>query len=118
MDKVFITRLKTEGVIGVFAWEREVRQTLYIDVEMATDIKKAAATDNLAHTLDYKAITDRIQQFVAASQYQLIETLAEHLAGLLRREFGIPWLRLAVHKPGAIAAAQDVGITIERGVKP
>ena len=117
-DTVFIKGLKTEAVIGVFDWEREIRQALYIDVVMATDIRLAAAEDNLNHTLDYKAITDRIQHFVAQSRFKLIETLAEHLAVLLQAEFGIAWLQLSIHKPGAIANAQDIGITIERGEKP
>ena len=118
VDSVFIKGLKTEGIIGVFDWEREIRQPLYIDVVMATDIRRAAVEDNLAHTLDYKAITDRIQHFVADSGFKLIETLAERLAATLQAEFHIVWLQLSVHKPGAIADAQDIGITIERGEKP
>lgn len=117
-DTVFIKGLKTEGVIGVFDWEREIRQPLYIDVTMATDIRLAAAHDDLTDTLDYKAITDRIAQFVAQSAFKLIETLAERLAELLQKEFAIQWLQLAIHKPGAIAAASDIGIQIERGEKP
>ncbi|MDZ7923037.1 MAG: dihydroneopterin aldolase [Marinagarivorans sp.] len=118
MDKVFIKHLKTEGVIGVFDWEREVRQPLYIDITMATDIAQAAASDDLAHTLDYKTICDFIQQRVAGSHFKLIETLAETLAQELRQEFAIRWLELSVHKPSAIAAAGDIGITIQRGELP
>ncbi|HEY7773355.1 MAG TPA: dihydroneopterin aldolase [Marinagarivorans sp.] len=117
-DIVFIKGLKTEGVIGVFDWEREIRQPLYVDVEMATDIRRAAKRDELELTLNYKAVCERIAVFVKESQFQLIETLAERLAALLRAEFAIVWLRLSIHKPGAIANAQDIGITIERGDKP
>lgn len=117
-DKVFIKGLKTSGVIGVFDWEREVRQSLYIDVTMSTDITKAALTDDLSHTLNYKAITDMIRDFVANTQFQLIETLAEKLAERIQFDFHVVWLQLTVHKPGAIADADDVGISIERGEKP
>lgn len=117
-DTVFIKALKTEGVIGVFDWEREIRQPLFVDVVMATNIRQAAATDDLTHTLNYKAICDRITEYVATSQFKLIETLAEQLAALLQKEFAIEWLQLAIHKPGAIAAAGDIGIQIERGEKP
>lgn len=117
-DTVFIRGLKAEGVIGVFDWEREIRQTLLIDVTMATDIRKAASTDDLQHTLDYKAICEAIRAWVADEQFQLIETLAETIAARLRKEFSIRWLRLTIHKPTAIAEAMDVGITIERGETP
>ena len=118
MDTVFIKGLKTEGVIGVFEWEREIRQPLYIDVTLATDIRKAAETDDLQHTLDYKAITDAIKAFVSGTQFQLIETLAEALAQKIQQDFQVSWLALKIHKPGAIADAEDIGIVIERGVKP
>ena len=118
MDKVFIKHLKTEGVIGVFDWELEVRQPLYIDVILATNITRAAASDNLTYTLNYKAICDFIQQRVASSRFNLIETLAETLALELRQQFAIQWLELSVHKPGAIADAGDIGITIQRGEHP
>lgn len=117
-DTVFIRGLKADGVIGVFDWEREIRQTLVIDVTMATDIRQAASTDDLQHTLDYKAICDAIRDWVAAEQFKLIETLAETIAARLRAKFGVSWLRLTIHKPTAIAEAMDVGITIERGETP
>ncbi len=117
-DTVFIKGLKTNGIIGVFEWEREVRQSLYIDVTMSVDISQAALTDDLRHTLDYKAITDMIRDFVANTQFQLIETLADKLAEKIQFDFHVVWLQLTVHKPGAIADADDVGISIERGEKP
>ena len=113
-DIVYLRDLKVETVIGIFAWERAIRQQVSIDLEMASDIRRAAATDNIADALDYKAIAKRVIQFVGESEFQLVETLAERLAESLLDEFTIPWLRLRLSKPGAIRGAQDVGIIIER----
>lgn len=115
MDKVFIEGLELAAVIGVYPWEREVRQQLLLDLELGTDITAAASGDDLAHTLDYKAISDRLAEYAAASNFELLETLAERMAGLLMSEFGIQWLRLRLAKPGAIPAAQAVGVEIQRG---
>ncbi|MFK4016982.1 dihydroneopterin aldolase [Cobetia marina] len=115
MDRVLIEALAVETVIGVYDWERTIRQRLMIDLEMATDIRPAAAGDDLTHTLDYAAISARIQTYADDSQFELVETFAERLAALLREEFGIPWLRMTVRKPGAVPEAQAVGVRIERG---
>ncbi|MGO2502712.1 MAG: dihydroneopterin aldolase [Cobetia marina] len=115
MDRVLIEALAVETVIGVYDWERTIRQRLVIDLEMATDIRPAAAGDDLTHTLDYAAISARIQTYADDSQFELVETFAERLAALLREEFGIPWLRMTVRKPGAVPEAQAVGVRIERG---
>ncbi|HEX4940278.1 MAG TPA: dihydroneopterin aldolase [Candidatus Kapabacteria bacterium] len=115
MDIVFIRELKIQTVIGVFEWERAIRQTVVLDLEMAADVARAAATDRLEDALDYKAVTNRVVQFVEDSRFQLVETLAESIATILRDEFGVPWLRLRVSKPGAIHGAKDVGVLIERG---
>jgi len=115
MDIVFIRELKIQTVIGVFEWERAIRQTVVLDLEMAADVARAAATDRLEDALDYKAVTNRVVQFVEDSRFQLVETLAESIATILRDEFGAPWLRLRVSKPGAIHGAKDVGVLIERG---
>ncbi len=118
MDQVFIRGLAVDTVIGVYDWERTITQRLVFDLEMGWDIRPAAAEDELAHTLNYAAISERLQGFVGQSRYLLVETLAEELAALLMSEFGIPWLRLQVTKPGAVpAAAGGVGVIIERGVK-
>jgi len=114
-DIVYLRDLKVDTVIGIFAWERAIRQKVSIDLEMACDVRRAAATDAIADALDYKSIAKRVIQFVSESEFQLVETLAERLAELLMREHAIPWLRLRVSKPGAIRGAQDVGIIIERG---
>lgn len=118
MDIVFIHDLKVATVIGVFAWERRIRQTVCFNLEMGCDITPAASSDDLAHALDYKAISKRISAFVEAAQYQLVEALAEAVATLVRDEFGVTWLKLSLSKPGALRAARDVGIVIERGAKP
>lgn len=117
MDIVFISDLKIDTVIGIFDWERSIRQTISIDLEMAADIAAAAATDAISDTLDYKAVSKRLIEFVGQSEYQLVETLAEKIAGIVLSEFGVPWLRLTVHKPGAVRGSRDVGVIIERGTR-
>jgi len=118
MDIVYIRDLRIETIIGIFAWEREVLQTVSLDLEMATDIRPAAASDDIQDALDYKAISKRLIQFIGQSQYQLIEALAESVANIVREEFHVQWLRLRISKPGALRGAQDVGLIIERGEKP
>nr|WP_290442031.1 dihydroneopterin aldolase [Cobetia sp. Dlab-2-U] len=110
-----IEALVVETVIGVYDWERTIRQRLVMDLEMATDIRAAAADDDLTHTLDYAAISARIQTFAEDSRFELVETFAERLAALLREEFGIPWLTMTVRKPGAVPEAAAVGVRIVRG---
>ena len=118
MDIVYIRELEIETIIGIFDWEREVRQKVVLDLEMACDVRRAAATDSIADALDYKAIAKRLLSFVGESQFQLVETLAEQIATLLRDEFGVAWLRLRVNKRGALRHATDVGVIIERGERP
>ena len=118
MDKIFLHELKVETIIGIWEWERKIRQTVIIDLEMSADIAKAAATDDVADTLNYKSVAKRVQSFVADSSFQLVETLAEKIAGIIREEFGVAWVRVAVHNPGAIRGSRDVGIEIERGERP
>lgn len=118
MDIVFIQELSIDTIIGVYDWERERRQTVRLSLEMATDIRMAAVNDDLNHTLDYNAVAQRLTAFVQGSEFQLIETLAEQVASLVMGEFGVPWLRLQVSKPGAVPTAKDVGVRIERGERP
>lgn len=115
MDIVFIRDLRVDTVIGIFDWERRIRQTVSIDLEMGTDIARAAATDSIDDTLDYKAVAKRLIDFVGKSEFLLVETLAERIAGIVREEFNVPWLRLTLGKPGAVSGAQAVGVVIERG---
>lgn len=115
MDRVFIKGLRADAVIGVHAWEREIRQTLVLDLELGWDNRPAAAGDDLVQALDYAAVSSRLLAHVAASRCLLIETLAEELAALLTGEFRVPWLRLSLAKPGAVPEAEAVGVVIERG---
>lgn len=117
MDRVLIESLEIETVIGVYDWERSIRQRLVLDLELATDIRAAAAADDLALTLDYAAISERIARFAAEHDVALVETFAERLAALLLAEYRLPWLRLTVRKPGAVPTAAAVGVRIERGTR-
>ncbi len=118
MDKIFLQELKIDTIIGIWEWERKIRQTVVIDLEMSADIAKAAASDDVKDTLNYKKVAKRVQAFVGASSFQLVETLAERIAGVVREEFGVAWVRVKVHKPGAIRGSKDVGVEIERGEMP
>ncbi|HUT40662.1 MAG TPA: dihydroneopterin aldolase [Gammaproteobacteria bacterium] len=115
MDTVFISDLRIETLIGIYGWERKVRQTISLDLEMGADIRAAAATDAIEDTLNYKAVAKRLIAFVGTSEFQLVETLAEKIAEIVLNEFNVPWLRLTVHKPGAVRGSRDVGVIIERG---
>lgn len=115
MDIVFIKDLRVKAVIGIFGWERQVKQEIRIDLEMGTDISRAAASDRIEDTLDYKAVSKRVVQLVEESEPELVESLIERLAKCLRDEFSIPWLRLTIAKPGAVRGSAAVGVTIERG---
>jgi dihydroneopterin aldolase len=117
MDIIFLRELEIETVIGVFDWEREIKQTVIVDLDMATDIRKAASTDNLDDTLNYKAVAKRLIDFVSHSQFQLVETLAERITEIILTEFSVSWVRLQLNKRGAVRGARDVGIIIERGEK-
>jgi len=118
MDIIFLHDLKVETVIGIWEWERKIRQTVAIDLDMSADIRKAAASDSVDDTLNYKLVAKRVQQFVADSSFQLVETLAEKIAEIVLGEFEVSWVRVKVNKPGAIRGARDVGVLIERGAKP
>ena len=115
MDIVFLHEMKVDTVIGIWEWERKIRQTVVIDLEMAADIRKAAASDSIDDALNYKSVAKRLQQFVADSEFQLVETLAEKIAAIVIDEFGVSWVRVKLNKPGAIRGARDVGVVIERG---
>lgn len=113
-DTIFLHDLRINAVVGIWEWERKIRQTVSIDLEMGADIRKAARTDKIEDTLDYKQIAKRVQQFVEDSSYQLVETLAENIAGVVLREFDVPWIVVKVNKPGAIRGSRDVGVLIRR----
>ncbi|MEM7406618.1 MAG: dihydroneopterin aldolase [Pseudomonadota bacterium] len=116
-DIVYLRDLKIPVVIGIYEWERRVRQTVHLDIELAADISRAAATEDIADTLNYKAVSKRLIAFVAESRFQLVETLAERICELVMTEFDVPWVRLTLNKKGAIRGATDVGVIIERGAR-
>ncbi len=115
MDIVYIRELRIDTFIGIYDWEQQVRQTLSIDLEMATNVAATAATGELSATVDYKAISDRLIEMIENQHFELLESLAEQIAQLVQDEFRVGWLRLRLGKPGAVPAAADVGVVIERG---
>ncbi|PPD43135.1 MAG: dihydroneopterin aldolase [Methylobacter sp.] len=117
MDIIFLGGLEIDTLIGIYDWERQQRQTVILDIEMAFDIQKAAATDDIQYALDYKTVSDRIISFVKASECLLVERLISEIAELIRNEFKVPWVKITLNKKGAIGSGIDVGITIERGDK-
>lgn len=114
MDIVYIKELEAETVIGIYDWERKIRQKIVLDIEMQSDIHRASLTDNIENALDYKAVSKRLLSFVEASEFFLVETLAENIANILLEEFKVPWIRLKLSKPGAVSRSKDVGVIIER----
>ncbi|MDR9388850.1 MAG: dihydroneopterin aldolase [Wenzhouxiangella sp.] len=118
MDIVFVSDLDIETVIGIFDWEREIKQTVRLNIEMNADVAKAALTDHIDDTLDYKAVSKRLIGFVESAEFGLVETLAERCAEIILNEFPVQWVRLKLDKPGAVRGSRSVGIIIERGQKP
>jgi dihydroneopterin aldolase len=114
MDTIFLSGLTTECIIGIWDWERKVKQKVVVDLEMAADIRKAAASDAIADTLDYKRVSKRLLQFIADSEFQLVETLTERIAQLVVTEFGVAAVKVRLNKQGALRGSRDVGILIER----
>ncbi len=114
MDKIFVRELKVETIIGFWEWERRIKQTVSIDLEIGTDARVAAASDAIAGTLNYEQLAKRLTEFVGEARYQMVEALATAIAAIVIREFGAPWVKVSVAKPGAIPAAREVGIVIER----
>ena len=114
MDRIFITALKTETIIGIFDWERQVRQTVLMDIEVRADLRKAALSDSVDDTLNYKKVAKRVLSFVEGSQFHLVEALAEHTAMLILEEFGVDWVSIVLSKPGAVRSSRDVGVALER----
>lgn len=117
MDIIFLHNLRIDTVIGIYDWERRTKQTIVVDLDMAADIRKAAASDHIDDTLNYKGVAKRLIKFVGESQYQLVETLAEKVAEVVLTEFDVPWVKVRINKQGAVRGARDVGIIIERGEK-
>ena len=115
MDIVYIRELEIKTIIGIYDWEREQKQIVSLDLEMASDIKKAADSDSIDDALDYKSVAKRLIDFVEKSEFMLVETMAERVADIVLHEFGVSWLKLRLGKPGAVTGSRDVGVIIERG---
>jgi dihydroneopterin aldolase len=115
MDKIFIRALKTETIIGIFDWERQVKQTVIVDIEMGIDIRNAARSDSIDDTMNYKKVAKRVLAFVEESSFHLVETLGERIAMLILEEFAISEVRIVLSKPGAVRSSRDVGVILERG---
>jgi 7,8-dihydroneopterin aldolase/epimerase/oxygenase len=113
-DRIFLRGLTAECVIGFIDWERRVKQTVVVDLELPVDCRQAAVTDDVTDTVDYKKVSKRVLAFIEASEFKLVETLAQRLAMLILEEFAIEWIRLSINKPGAIRNSRDVGVSIER----
>ena len=118
MDIVYIRELEIRTIIGIYDWEREQQQIVSLDLEMGSDIAKAAATDTIENALDYKSVAKRLINFIENSEFYLVETMAEQVAEIVLKEFNVPWVKLRLGKPGAVTGSKDVGVIIERGSKP
>lgn len=113
-DRIFLRGLQVECIIGFIEWERRIKQTIVLDIELPTDCSRAAETDDVTNTVDYKRVAKRLIAFVEASDFKLVETLAHKAAMIVLEEFSLPWVRISVNKPGAIRGSRDVGVSIER----
>ena len=115
MDIIYLHDLKIECIIGIWEWERRIKQTVILDLDMAADIRRAAASDHIDDTINYKAVAKRLIDYVGHSEFQLVETMAEKVAEILLAEFKLQWVRVRINKKGAVRGAGDVGVIIERG---
>ena len=113
-DRIFLRGLTAECIIGFIEWERRVRQTVVVDLELPVDCRRASVSDDVADTVDYKRVAKRVLAYIEGSEFKLVETLAHRLALLLLEEFGLEWVRVSLNKPGAIRSSRDVGVVIER----
>ena len=114
MDIVFIKGLKVDTVIGIYDWERKIRQEIVLDIEMSADISSAATTDNIEQALNYKDVCRRLSEFVEDSEFLLVESLAEEICQIIINEFNVNWVKLKLDKGEAITGAEGVGVVIER----
>lgn len=118
MDRIFITNLQIDTIIGIYDWERKRRQRVVLDLEMSADIARAARAEDVEATLNYKTLSDHLTSYIENSEFQLIETLAESVTQIIRQEYGVQWVKLTLHKPDALSGNTDVGVIIERGERP
>ena len=118
MDIVYVRGLEVKTVIGIYDWEREIKQPITVDLDMARDNSRAALTDDIADVLDYKVVCMRVAEFIEKSELKLLEKMAEDIATLVMTEFMVPWIRVKIGKPAALTGARAVGVIIERGNRP
>ena len=114
LDRIFFRDIRVEAVVGIWEWERRITQTVSIDLEFATDVRKAAASDSIEGTLDYKRVAKRVIEYVANTKFRLVESLADSLAALVVKEFGVSWVQVSVAKPGAVEGSREVGVIVSR----
>lgn len=115
MDIVFVRDLRIETVIGIWEWERHIKQIVRVDLEMGADIRRAAETDSIEHALNYKDVAKRVVAHAEGAGFSLVEALADSIAAIVVKEFGVRWVRVTVAKPGAVEGSKEVGVVIERG---
>ncbi len=115
MDIIYLHNMRVETVIGVWDWERRIRQNLIIDIDLGTDASQASKSDMIEDTVDYKAVSDRVMDISSTSEFHLIEALAGTIAQTILDEFAIPWIRVRINKQGVVRHVRDIGVTIERG---
>ncbi|MDF1701186.1 MAG: dihydroneopterin aldolase [Planctomycetota bacterium] len=114
-DTVFIRDLEVRAIIGIEDWERKKLQPILIDLDMACDARRAAEEDDIAQAVNYRSVAKAAEKLTIDGAFQLVETLAERLAAMVRTEFGVSWVRVRVRKPGAVRFSREVGVEIERG---
>ncbi len=117
MDKIFISGLTIETIIGIYDWERTTRQRVILDLQMSADIAAAASTEDVSSALNYKTVSEALTELIENSDFQLIETMAERICEFVMTEFGVAWVQLTLHKPDALSGDTDVGVIIERGIE-
>jgi dihydroneopterin aldolase len=115
MDVVFVKDLRFKTIVGIWDWERQLPQTVSISLDMGWDMARASRTEDIADALDYKSVSKRVEAFVQEQKFKLVEAAADAVAAMVMDEFGVPWIRVAIHKPFAVTRSQSVGVVVERG---
>lgn len=114
-DIVFIKDLEVSCTIGVYDWEQKIKQTLSFDIEMAADTTAAAKSDDIEDALNYKLVAKQVIDRVESNTDQLVEKLANDLVDMIQADFSVPWVKLTLHKIGAVTGSKSVGVILERG---
>lgn len=114
MDIVYVSNLRVKALIGIYEWERRIRQHVRIDLEMGWDNRIPAASDDIKDTLNYKEAATKVSNLVEQSNFQLVETLAEAIAMTLLKDMQLPWVKVTLGKPSAVPHSDEVGVQIER----